>query len=496
MNVSCCRPRAAAVCLIALVWLAPLGFECPARGDVHPVAPAFSSLQGAAYTIYLDFSGFNFSGNWDNGSSVPGSTPAYTVDGNANAFSALEVANIQNIWSRVAEKYAPFNINVTTVDPAVAALQAGTDLARQNYYDSQSLMMHTVIGGSGGWDPGAGGVSQISVTDHSVNGSNGAHTDFVFSAQAPSNLQFIGEGSAHENGHGLGLHHQSVYSGNTLVSEYSPGTGSGPGTLAPIMGVSYSAGRGTWHRGDSNIAPLGPSLQNDVFQIMGNNQMTVVNDGIGHSLAAASSIPLSPNHATVDAASAKGIIVPATPRTPLPDGVANYTTDFWAFHTGTGLVSFTAHAGRESISTGVSDPGATLDSTLVLLDTVGNIITTSATSSLDETISMSLAAGTYYLEVLSAGDTSGLGYFDMGSYFLTGSLIAVPEPATWLLAAMGLAALIGSGVRQRPLRLPPVLNAWRGAPRRGGSATALRGRPPAAHPRPGSSARCLPGPGG
>ncbi len=446
------RWRMVATGHLLVAFLSAQAFQPQARADIHPVAPAYSSLPGALYTIYLDFSGFNFTGNWAGGSSLPGATPAYTTDGNSNAFNSTELANMEAIWSRVAEKYAPFDINVTTIDPAVAAGQTGTDLARQNYYDSQPYMMHTVIGGSGSWDPGAGGVSQIGTTSNSVTGSNGAHTDFVFAAQSPSNLQFIGEAASHENGHGFGLHHQSLYSGNTLVSEYDPGTGTGPHSLAPIMGVSYSSERGTWRNGNADIAPFGPSLQNDVLSIMGNNQMSIIDDAIGHSLASATSVPLAVDHATIDAASAKGIIVPANPHIPVPDGVASYTTDFWAFHTGTGLVSFTSHAGRESISTGVSDPGATLDSTLVLLDALGVVIATSATTNLNETIATTLAAGTYYLEVLSAGDTSGLGYFDMGSYFITGSLIAVPEPATWLLASVGMACLawpVGRKARRR-----------------------------------------------
>ena len=449
------RWRAFAIGNLLALCLVVGAFGRQARADIHPVAPAYNSLPGAAYTIYLDFSGFNFTGNWSGGASLPGATPAYTTDGNASAFNATELANIESIWSRVSEKYAPFSINVTTVDPAVAAGQAGTDLARQNYYNAQPRMMHTVIGGSGSWDPGAGGVSQISVTDHSEAGSNGAHTDFVFAAQAPSNLQFIGEAAAHENGHGFGMHHQSLYSGNTLVSEYSPGTGTGPGSLAPIMGVSYSSERGTWRNGTSHIGPFAPSLQNDVLKIMGNNGMSIIDDAIGHSLAGATALPLAANHATIDAAAAKGIIVPSNTLIPQPEGVANYTTDFWAFHTGTGLVSFTAHAGRESITAGVSDPGATLDATLVLLDSLGSVLATSATSSLSETITTSLAAGLYYLEVQSAGDSSGLGYFDMGSYFLSGSLIAVPEPAGWLLATVGVACLAWPGDR-RVVRLGTV----------------------------------------
>jgi hypothetical protein len=86
-----------------------------------------------------------------------------------------------------------------------------------------------------------------------------------------------------------------------------------------------------------------------------------------------------------------------------------------------------------------------------LLDINGSQVAVSNTASLSETISMSLAAGTYFIEVSSAGGKAGsLGpngdwapssYYDMGSYFLTG-FIAVPEPST--VAFMGV-SMLGAG---------------------------------------------------
>ncbi len=193
------------------------------RADVHPVAPAYSSLPGAPYTLYLDFGGFNFSGTWaNNGYSMPGVTPAYDRDGNPNVFNSMDLTAIRDIFNRVAEKYATLDVNVTTVDPAVAAGQAGTDAQRLAYYDSQPRMMHTVIGGGGAWN-GGGGVSYVGVTPNNASGSNGLHTNFVFSAESPTNYQFVAEATAHENGHGLGLLHQHDFNGTTLVNEYSYG---------------------------------------------------------------------------------------------------------------------------------------------------------------------------------------------------------------------------------------------------------------------------------
>ncbi len=436
--------RLAVLCLLALGW-SPSAFA-----EVHPAVPAFNSVPGAPYTIYLDFGGFTFNGNWGNNASyTPGTTPAYDNNGNATTFSSTELANIKNVWSRVSEKYSAYNVNVTTVDPAVAAGQSGTDLARQNYYDSQARMMHTVVGGPGGWT-GGGGISYVGVTQSVVTGSNGYHTDWVFSAQAPNNLQFVGEASAHENGHGLKLSHQSDYSGTTLLNEYSSGTGTGLGSKAPIMGNSYSAARGTWRVGPSHVPVNPPQTQNDAQVLLTNSGIGgFVNDGVGHSVATASSLPINGGNA-VDATLAKGIIVPSNNVNPVTSGEANYVSDFWSFTTGPGLVSFTTHAGRETITPGVSDPGATLDATMRILNSSGTVIATAATGSLDETISMVLGMGNYYVQVSSAADPLNSGYYDMGSYFLTGSVIAlVPEPSTWALLASGLIAL---GVAKRRRR--------------------------------------------
>src|SRR4029077_17324318 len=102
--------------------------------------PAYNSRPGAAYTLYLNFSGFTFTGNWGGGSGpLPGVTPAYDFDGNAASFSAAELTSIQKIWAWHAESYAPFNINGTTVDPAAAG---STDPQRQAFYDQTARMMH------------------------------------------------------------------------------------------------------------------------------------------------------------------------------------------------------------------------------------------------------------------------------------------------------------------------------------------------------------------
>ena len=65
-----------------------------------------------------------------------------------------------------------------------------------------------------------------------------------------------------------------------------------------------------------------------------------------------------------------------------------------------------------------------LDLKLELRDAAGNLLTSADTSSLGETLSTNLTAGTYYLLVASHG-----GYGDVGQYTLTATLpSATPAP--------------------------------------------------------------------
>ncbi|HET6573637.1 MAG TPA: PPC domain-containing protein [Fimbriiglobus sp.] len=420
---------------------------------------------GAAVTLYLDFGGFNFgSGTWGGiwTDKLPGVTPAYTTDGSAN-FSATEVTNMREMWARTSEMYSPFNINVTTVDPAVAAGQAGSDDQRRSFYDSQFRMMHTVVGGTGSWYGGAGGISFIDVADTTNPGNPGSHTNFVFSDLFTINmvpgtfLKGIGEAMGHENGHALKLEHQSRWNGNALDREYDPGTplfqNPGPTARAPIMGESYQADRALWRQGDATTFPP-PNFpttkisQNDIGKIMTNNGIGgYVDSGIGHTRGTATALPMTGT--TIDFNLAKGVVTPnnANPNTtnPNPIGEANYTTDFYTIAVGPGgaNVSVTLHSGRSTLTPGTADPGAMLDATLRLLDGTGTVLQTSASDTFAETITVNdLAAGTYFFQIASAGGFDAGNnalYFDVGSYFLTGSIVPVPEPGLVLLAgAVGL----------------------------------------------------------
>jgi hypothetical protein len=80
--------------------------------------PVLNSNPSATAAIYLDFNG-HFEATWGSYSNV--TTPVFDSDGDPTTFSDDELAYITDVWKIVAEDYAPFNINVTTVEPAVLA---------------------------------------------------------------------------------------------------------------------------------------------------------------------------------------------------------------------------------------------------------------------------------------------------------------------------------------------------------------------------------------
>ncbi|MBL9131278.1 MAG: hypothetical protein JNG86_08770, partial [Verrucomicrobiaceae bacterium] len=98
------------------------------------------SRPGANRVIHLDFDGHTDTtpGFWVDGAA----SPAYNISGNNPAiFEEDERNHIIEIWQRVAEDYAMFDIDVTTEDP-------GTEALRKTSSSDAQFGMRCVIGGS------------------------------------------------------------------------------------------------------------------------------------------------------------------------------------------------------------------------------------------------------------------------------------------------------------------------------------------------------------
>jgi hypothetical protein len=330
--------------------------------------PQFHSNSGARVAIYLDFIGAPAQ-TWGP-YNVP-QTPAFDQDGDATTFSSGEIAAIQETWARVAEKYSPFNVDVTTVAPA--ALVHGQNL-------------EVVIGGTGSWSGGVyGGLSYTG--SFASGGSFSPNISWVFSQNLANAPHYIAEACAHEAGHEFGLTHHSTWSGTTLASEYDPGNA----LTAPIMGNSYSAQRGIWENGLSDNSST--SYQDDMAIISN------ATNGFGYRAQDHGQTLGTANPLTLSGTSISG------------SGVIAQTTD-------TDYFSFTTGAGAVTLNVNVAQYGPTLHARAQLFDASGNLIATAAdANNLSQTISTTLAAGTYYIAVESFGQ-----YGDVGQYTVSGSV--------------------------------------------------------------------------
>jgi hypothetical protein len=335
--------------------------------------PALTSRPGAYAKLYLDFNGDN-TPTW--GDETPGVTPAYDADGDATTFSETELTNIATIWGRVAEKFSPFNLDVTTVDPGT--LQDGR-------------VFKIVVGGYGAWLGEAGGVAYV---DGFTN--TASNVGFVFSGLAPNDMTFVGEGIAHEAGHGFGLYHQGVNdASNNVLVEYSDGDA----TRVPIMGNAnnHSSKRGMWWNGPSNSRDNNDNIvylgqQDDLSRLArAANGFGYRPDDIGDT--AATALPMSVSGNTVSGS-----------------GLIGNTGDADCF-------SFTTTAGRVSFTVLPYVSGGMLDAQLELRDASNNLLASASTSSASETLTADVAGGSYRIVVKSQGN-----YGDVGQFAVSGLL--------------------------------------------------------------------------
>jgi hypothetical protein len=332
--------------------------------DDMPI-PLLSSNPNAPISIYLDFAG----------SPTDHNTPAYT-----------NTADIPQIFSRVAEKFSPFNINITTVETPA------------EYGKVQWIL----IGGNSSWTgQGIGGQAQ-----------RGAIFDvtpaYVFPENLGYNPMIVSEAIAHETGHTLGLQHHSVYDANgTFVSAYDHGNA----LIAPIMGTSYYSQRGLWENGPTDTSAT-------VFQ----DDLAILSGGYVNPGYRPQDHPQTFSNAETLTGSAVGVIETASDQ------------DTFKFHFNGGVVSATLT---------VADYGPMLHGRFVLYDTTGTLLASAANpDTLGQTLISTQAPGDYYLVAKSFG-----GYGDLGQY--TVSLVPEPEllVSFWIWV---MAFLIVPRKRRRP----------------------------------------------
>jgi PKD repeat protein len=335
-----------------------------------------NSRPGANRTIYLDFDGATLTGTaWNtNGNTI--TAKPFDIDGVTETFSTTELQRIQYIWQRVAEDYAPFDVNVTTQAPSADQL-ARTDLNDQTY-GTTVLITHN----SGVYNCSCGGIAYIGVFNDTSTKYKPALV--FYNMLGGGDEKAVAEAISHETGHNIGLSHDG-----TSSAAYYTGQGSDPATSwAPIMGVGYYKTIVQFSRGEYANA----NNKEDDFAVAQSNGLPLRADDFGNSISAASPIWGS-----------RGGTV---------DGVIEQAGDADVFF-------FTAAAGAFTASLAPSSRSANADLVLTLFDASGaQLATHNPLDGLGASLSYQLpAAGTYYIEVRTAGlgDPASTGYTSYGS---------------------------------------------------------------------------------
>jgi hypothetical protein len=289
----------------------------------------------------------------------------------------LSDAEKLTVWQLISEDYRPFHLNITTSEAVF------------NSYP-KTKRMRCIFTPTNTAAPGAGGVAYLNSFRW-----NDDTPCWVFN----SGSRAAGEAGSHEVGHTFGLSHD----GRTSPAEdyYQ-----GQGNWAPIMGVGYYVSLVQFSKGEYANA----NQKQDDLAIISNttNGIGYRADDFGNSISAAASL-------TVDAT---GKVNNA--------GIIERTgdVDMFAFTTTGGTLNLT-------FSPNASHPD--LDIVATLYDNNGTAISSNNPTTLNASLSSTLAAGTYYVSVTGTGSGSAAttgysNYGSLGAYTIAGTLTGGSTP--------------------------------------------------------------------
>lgn len=387
----------------------------PAAAAPITAPPIRHSRPGCANVIYLDFDGAIVEGTgWNSGAGRAASYDClpFDTDGDPTHFSDAEQIAMVQIWERVAEDYAPFEVDVTTEAPAAfTATTAHALITRPR--DRNDIALPS---------PSAGGVAYVDVfgePDYSHY-----RPAFVYYSNLSSRADYVAEAVSHEVGHNLGLSHDGLADGRAT---YYAGHGSGETSWAPIMGSAYNRHVTQWSKGGYTNA----NNPEDDLAIL-DSKLARRADDAGNTPATA--LALGDGTAQVSIGS-----------------VLETTTDADAFSflAANGSLGITLTPYRAAAQTN----GGNADLTLELLDADGNVLATAApagltSASLNTTLT---AAGRYCVRVTTGGTgdplaSSPTGYAAYGALGqLTIAITRVPAAPPNLLNSPTAAACLPGG---------------------------------------------------
>ncbi len=360
----------------------PVVQEVPADHPTDLPIPGYQngvvSLQsrpGVTAVLYLDFDG-------------EGRPQEGWGDFDAAPAEDRSTGNVFEIWRRVAEDFAPFNLNVTT---DLQVFQRAPANSRQR----------CIITPTKDASPNAGGVAFVGSFDW-----GGDTPCWAFASRGKHAAETI----SHELGHTLDLTHDGR---SNPSEEYYSGHGGGEVGWAPIMGTSFDRHLSQWSRGEYANANRG---EDDVGMIANNNNTGFRGDDHGGSRDLASRLWILENDSVDD------------------EGVIQTRDDVDVF-------SFRSTGGNLSLSINPESVGPNLDVLAELYDAANRLVASSnPDGNLHAGIAQRIGGGRYFLHVsgVGRGNPQGDGYSDyasLGTYTIGGTVPGGGVRSTPLVAA-------------------------------------------------------------
>ena len=181
------------------------GTGTPRLHSLQTKRSACTVARGASKILYLDVDGHLIPSStaW---TSIDLDTVPYDTDGEPNGFSPGELANIAEIWRRIAEDFAPFDVDVTTQEPTAF----GPTVARV------LVTADTDAAGNAMPVQGASGVAYVNVWSRSDSYSKYSPALVYFNNLGSGVADFVAEAASHEAGHNLSLSHDATGSSSYI----------------------------------------------------------------------------------------------------------------------------------------------------------------------------------------------------------------------------------------------------------------------------------------
>ncbi len=325
--------------------------------------PVLHSRPGAQYVLFLDFNGGVIEATaWNTSYGVISwDCLPYDKDGDPATFSSYELSIITQVWERVSEDYASFDVDITTEQPAVWSRYTGHAMITPTTDANGVACPHN----------GYGGIAYVDVF-----GDSWYSYDYFGSSYSPAwcidyGAANVAEVISHELGHNLGLSHDG-----TSTKSYYSGHVNGGISWGPIMGTGYGRNVSQWSDGEYYDAN---NLEDDLSIMAAKVGYRPDDHGNNNIDADALALDTNGNFA------ANGIIE------------TTGDTDVFSFSTTGGDVEIKAAPYRAASDTW----GCNLDVVMELYDNNGVLIATNnPTLDTAAVISTNLVAGIYYVHIL------------------------------------------------------------------------------------------------